>query len=248
MKIKRSDIIWELKPYLKIGQTSQHEFNIWLNRPLADWDVYDMWEKERTRSMRQHLVNGDILFDIGAEMGWLSVIYGQMVGPSNVVLIEPTSEFWPNIETLWHKNFDAEPLANYHGLFSDKTTDKHTLALNEWPEASKDDLIDKLSYTYIHENPKQISEITLDDYVRQTGIVPNAITIDCEGAELLILHGASETLKNNNVKVWVSEHPDLGLKDYGIKKGEIKTYMRQLGYDEEFLGVDHERHLRFYKT
>lgn len=247
MNIKREDIIWELKPYLRIGETTKYEYNVWMNRPLADWDVFDVWEKERTRSMCKHLEKGDILFDIGAEMGWLSVVYGQMVGPSNMVLIEPTPQFWPNIEAIWHKNFDCEPLANYHGLISDVTTDKTVLEMHEWPEASKEDLIDKLAYTYIHDNPKKIPQITIDEYVKQTGIVPTAMTMDCEGPELMILKGAENTLKKNNVKVWVSEHPDLAERDYGIKQGEIEAYMKTLGYESEYLATDHERHLRFYK-
>lgn len=218
-----------------------------MNRPLAEWDVFDVWEKERTRSMRQHLEMGDILFDVGAEVGWLSVVYGQMVGPSNMVLMEPTREFWPNIEAMWHRNFDCEPLATYQGLVSDTTTDKSVLAMNEWPDCSTDDLIDKLAYTYIHDNPTKVPQITIDEYVKQTGIVPTAITMDCEGPEYLILKGAENTLKNNSVKVWVSEHPDLGERDYGIKEGEITKYMKSLGYECEFLATDHENHLRFYK-
>lgn len=247
MSIKREDIQWELKPYLRIGQTTQYEFHVWMNKPLSDWDVFDEWERERVRSMRQHLEQGDILFDIGAEMGWLSVVYGQMVHPSNMVLIEPTTQFWPNIEAIWHKNFDCEPLANYHGLFSDKTTDKATLKMHEWPKAADGDLIEKLAYTYIHENTSKVPEITLDEYVKQTGIVPNAITMDTEGSELLILKGAEHTLLNNDVKVWVSVHDDLGLKDYGVKDTDTIDYMRSLGYTGQFLSKDHEAHWYFRK-
>lgn len=247
MNIKRKNIIWELKPYCRIGQTKQYEFCIWMNRPLSDWDVFDDWEKERTRHMRQNLEQGEILFDVGTEVGWLSVVYGQMVHPSNMVLIEPTPEFWPNIEAIWHKNFDCEPLATYHGLFSDKTTSKTVLPMHAWPEASKGDLIDKLSYTYIHENSKKVPEITIDEYVKQTGIVPNAITMDTEGSELLILRGAEKTLQSRNIKVWVSVHPDLGLRDYGIKKEDTLAFMKDLGYNCELLATDHEEHWYFYR-
>lgn len=246
-KIKRSDIIWVQKPYLRIGGTNKHEFELVLNRPLADWDVFDSWEKERVRHMRQRLDKGDILFDIGAEMGWLSVIYGQMVGPSNMVLIEPTTEFWPNIEAIWHKNFDCEPLANYYGLFSDKTTDKSVLSMHEWPQVSRGDLIDKLEYTYLHDNPTKVPEITLDEYVKQTGIVPNALTIDTEGSELLILKGAIETLTNRNLKVWVSIHDDLAERDYDVKPDETIAFMREQGYSSEFINKDHEIHVCFMR-
>lgn len=245
--IKREDLQWVQKPYLRIGETNRYEFELKMYRPLADWDVFDTWEKERIRSMRQNLEQGDILFDIGAEVGWMSVICAQMVHPNNMVLIEPTSEFWPNIEVMWHKNFDCEPLACYHGLLSDKTTDKTTLPMHAWPEASKGDPIDKLAYTYIHDNPKKIPEITLDDYVKQTGIVPDALTIDTEGSELLILKGAKETLAKKNLKIWVSVHADLGLRDYGIDPQLTLAFLEDAGYTGEFLGQDHEAHWYFHR-
>lgn len=243
MFIKKTDILWELKPYLRIGQTNQYEFHVWMNRPLADWDVFDYWEKERVRHMAKTLEKGDILFDIGAEMGWLSVVYGQLVHPSNMVLIEPTREFWPNIRAIWNKNFDAQPLATYNGLFSDKTTSKQVDEI--WPRASRGDLIDKLAYTYIHENTQKVPEITLDEYVRQTGIVPNALTMDTEGSELLILRGAKETLAKRNLKVWVSIHPDLGERDYGVKKQDTLDFMAEQGYIGKLLAIDHEEHWFF---
>src|SRR5687768_8942921 len=176
MKLNKKGLHWKNVPYLRIGGTEQHEFNLQLYEPLADWDVYEHWERERVRHMQKYLDKGDILFDIGAESGWLSVVYGQMVHPMNMVLIEPTKDFWPNIEAIWHKNFDCEPLACYHGLFSERTTDKKVLSMHEWPQAINDDLIDKLAYTNIFDN-KDTPEIKLDDYVRQSGIVPNALTI-----------------------------------------------------------------------
>lgn len=247
MNIKRKDIEWDLKGYLRIGQTGHYEFNVWMNKPLSDWDVFDSWEMERTRHMQQHLERGDILFDIGAEVGWLSVVYGQIVHPSNMVLIEPTPQFWGNIEMLWHRNFDTEPLACYFGLFSDKTTSKDVLPFNTFPEEAKADPIDKLAYTYIHENSAKVPEIMLDDYVKQSGIVPTAITMDTEGSELLILKGAENTLKEHAVKVYVSIHPDLGERDYGVKREDTIAYLESLGYTGEHIATDHEEHWYFSK-
>lgn len=243
MFIKKDDLKWEPVKYLRIGGTEQFEFELDLYKPLSEWDVYEHWERERVRHMRQNLSKGEILFDVGAEMGWLSVVYGQIVGPSNMVLIEPTKEFWPNIRAVWSRNFDTLPLAVYHGLFSDKTTSKEVDEI--WPRASRGDVIDKLAYTYIHDNPQQIKEITIDEYVNQTGIVPNALTIDTEGSELLILKGAKETLAHRNLKVWVSIHPDLGERDYGVKRQDTIDYLNEQGYVGKHLSTDHEEHWFF---
>lgn len=248
MNIPRDKLIWRQVPYLRIGETGRYEFELKLPEPLASWDVWDRWEQERIRHMVKNLNQGDILFDIGAEMGWMSVVFASMVHPSNMVLIEPTPEFWPNIEAIWHKNLDCEPLATYAGLFSDKTTSNKVLPMQAWPDASKQDLIDKLAYKYIHDNEGlKTPEITLDEYVKQTGIVPDALTMDTEGSELLILKGAKNTLARRNLKVWVSIHDELAKRDYGVEPGETIKFMKEQGYKHEIIATDHEMHTYFWR-
>lgn len=248
MNIPKDKIQWKKVKYLRIGQSFDYEYEFWLNEPLASWDVYDYWEFARVKSMQQHLKKGDILFDIGTELGWCNLAYAAMVGPSKMVLIEPTPEFWPNIKALWEKNFVVPPLACYSGLFSDKTTHGAVLLKQTFPPESNGDLLDHNSYKYIHEHGNVIPQITLDDYVGATGIIPNALTIDTEGSELLILKGAEKTLTNNEVKVWVSEHDQLAEQNYGVKKGELQEYMKSLGYVGQFLGEDHETHKLYTKN
>lgn len=232
-----------------------YDYEFWLPEPLASWDVFDYWEKERFYSMRDNLHKGDVLFDVGTEQGWCNLIYAQFVDPENMVLIEPTPDFWPNIKQTWEKNYDKKPLAFFEGLFSETTNEKmmskdKSLYLDknywrEWPKNSSGDVIDKNKYQYIHEHEVDVPEVTIDDYVKYVQVVPDAITIDVEGAEFLVLKGAEETLKNHHPKVWVSIHPDLGLRDYNLNPMELMEFMYSFGYKSEFLGVDHEEHHYF---
>lgn len=249
MNIQQDNIKWKKVNYLRQGQSFNYDYQIWMNEPLASWDVYDYWEKERVLSMREHLKKGDVLFDIGTESGWCNLVYASMVGPENMVLIEPTPEFWPNIKALWDKNYPhILPKGTYSGLFSNKTTDDRDInPYIVWPKDVEGDLIDKNSYKYIHEHGNVIPQMTLDDYVLKTKINPNALTIDTEGSELLILHGAENTLKSQSLKVWISEHDDMALRDYNVKKGQLETYMGSLGYKREYLAVDHEVHAYYHK-
>ncbi len=253
--IKKEDIEWVLTRYIKKPLSATDEAATWsyefyLNKPLASWDVFSYWEVERITSMEEHLTTSDILFDIGTEQGWCNLAYAKMVGPENVVLIEPTKEFWPNIRTLWEKNFDITPLAFYDGFFSDKTTDSRITDphfTRWWPGVSGGDIIDRNKYQYIHDNSENVPEMRLDDFVENSGIVPTAITMDTEGSELLILKGAEKTLRDHDIKVWVSIHDDLGLRDYGVKDTDTIAYLESLGYKGKFLAKDHEQHWYFRK-
>lgn len=254
MKVPLKDVVWETVKYIKTSDAGPvedhiHQHELLLPSFLASWDVWDYWERERTESMEQHLKKGDVLFDIGTEVGWLSIIYGRFVGPENMVLIEPTPDFWANIRATWRKNFDTPPLASFNGLFSNKSDAQQPADYygegDNYPEAAERELIDKLAYTYIHENNAKVPEITIDDYVKRTGIVPDALTMDTEGAELFILQGAEETLRTHKPMVWASIHPDLGERDYGVTKQDVLDFMEALGYEAEYLATDHEEHYYF---
>lgn len=222
-------------------------FNVKLPSWLAVWDGFAAWEFPRFRSMFDHLGREDVLIDIGSEFGWQSVCYAEIVGPENMVLVEPSPTFWPNIKGTWEANFGVPPRACYQGLMSNASTSQHMLGLAEFPAVANGPLTDVTSYQYIHEHGHVATQITLDDYVRVTGIVPTALTMDVEGAELQVLFGAERTLRDHDLKVWVSIHPDLSLKDYSATDEDLHNYMAGLGYVGEHLSTDHEEHWYFRK-
>ncbi len=247
-----NDVVWIEKPIIKMHDNppaaSQWEYKVIMPDWLAEWDVYGDWEVERFDSMRDNLKQGDVLFDIGTEIGWQSIIYAKFVGPENMVLIEPASTLWPNIKHTWFKNFSVEPKACYYGLFSNKTTSEFCLPQGLFPAEAEGELVDAVTYRYIHEHGWQLPQIRIDDYVALTGNVPDALTMDVEGAELLILQGAVENLKKYNLKVWVSVHPELSLRDYNYSAKQLHKFMASLGYKGKHLATDHEEHWYFTKV
>lgn len=239
--IPRDQVEWKTVRYLECPDGSW-EYELTLPRPLADWDVWSYWERERVHSMQQHLKPGMTLFDVGTEQGWCNLVYASMVGPENMVLIEPTKEFWPNIRATWEHNYDAPPRACYDGLLSDKSTEDLSTFFGGWPIGSGGPLIDRNKYQYIHEHSDDVPEMRLDDLVEHSGVVPQALTIDVEGAELLVFKGAAETLRQHRPLVWCSVHPDLGERDYGVTPDQVHDFMASFGYTGTHLGTDHEQH------
>lgn len=235
---------WKTIGYLREGETNNYEYQLTLPTPLADWDVFDYWEKPRVHSMEQYLKHTDILFDVGAEMGWLSAVYAKLC--KNIFLIEPTKEFWPNIRQIAERN-EVSPIGFYAGLLGfDKQGDLPTREeITNWPKESEGQLIDKNKYQYLHEHEQGVPQLALDDLVIVSGIKPTAITIDVEGAELLVLQGAQAALELLRPKVWVSIHPDLMRSNYNTETPELFEFMDRLHYDRELLGIDHEEHWLF---
>lgn len=253
MSVHKALAEWKNVKYLKIHslgppEIHPYKFNLMLPEPLASWDVYDYWERARTLSIQENLKRGDVLFDIGAEYGWQSVIYSMFVGPNNMVLMEPTAEYWPNIKEIWDRNGLEKPRGFWAGLVGSENKNLPAMAkLTDWPEiANGDQLADHMGYTYIHEHGHVLPQITIDKYVEITSIIPDALTMDTEGAEILVLLGARKTLEKYKPIVWASLHPDLAIKNYGSAVQRIHILMEDLGYKSKFLDEDHEEHWVFW--
>lgn len=223
---------------------------IWTTDVVADWDggtgdysVRRGWEFERFQSLQENLKYGDVFFEIGAEHGWMSAVIGrEFVGAENMVLFEPGDEFWINIRKTWQYNGLNEPLGCYCGFVGAETTGDATPG---WPEQAVLGAQEIGSMPYKTLGRNTVQTIRIDDYVEQTGHIPNAINIDVEGAEGIVISGALETLKRHRPLVWVSVHPDLMIRDHNTNREEFLQLMVDWGYVPEYLGTDHEEHYLF---
>jgi len=226
---------------------------LWTTDDVANWDggtgdyaSRNGWEFERFESFRQELVWGDTFFDVGAEHGWISAIIGrEFVGAANMVLFEPGVEFWGSIRKVWHWNGLDTPLDCFSGFVDAKTVGRYQSGIDGWPaEASvSSPEIGGMPYNRIGFQDRP--SITIDDYVKYSGHKPTAINVDVEGAELLVMQGASQTLLNCRPLVWISIHPDLIERDFGATKETVLGFMRGSGYTGTHLGTDHEEHWLF---
>ncbi len=241
----RDEVEWREVDYLLLPD-GQYEYQLTLPQPLANWDVFSEWERARIHSMAKELRSSDILYDVGTEQGWCNIIYARFVNPANMVLIEPTTQFWPNIRAIWEKNYPLDkPLAFYHGLIDEVTNDDRT-TFSSWPDVSVGPLIDRNKYTYIFENNSCVPSITLDDLAAGIGFPPTAISIDVEGAEGHVLRGAEGLIREHHPKIWCSVHPDMMARDFGESDQDLHEYMRGLGYRAEHLATDHEQHYFYH--
>src|SRR5579859_2107197 len=100
---------------MKVLQTFLQEdgsYRYSINAPdfIADREERPHYEKDRFASMEANLHKGDILFDVGCELGWQSAIYARFVGPENMCLFEHVRELWPTIKEIWKMNGYEFPL------------------------------------------------------------------------------------------------------------------------------------------
>lgn len=226
------------------GPVEEHEYMLKMNFPkkLAEWDVWDYWEKERFLSMMLNVKPGDIFFDIGAEFGAISAMIQKYLKPK-MVLFEPTREFFDSIKLIWEMNNLEEPVI-FHGFISDKTPQGRLEELF-WEEIEPRE-IEAMAYLNLNNETQKdkAQSITVDDYVKLNNLIPRVLNIDVEGAEILVINGAVNTLKKHKPLVWLSIHSDL-IKGYNSTEKELLDKMKSLNYSAELLAEDHEKHYFF---
>jgi len=217
------------------------------------------WEVERLDSMNANIRRGDIVYDIGAEEGDISALIASWVWPNGgVCLFEPNPKVWPNIKAIWDANNLRHPLATWVGFASDATSDAALLddagllllahdPESGWPRCATElPVIGDHGFRHLAQETDVTPQITLTDFVRQTNIIPDVITMDVEGSELRVLRGARVLLHGMKPLVYLSMHPEFMDELYGDTPTDLLHFMADVGYVGMCLAVDHEEHWVFW--
>ena len=156
---------------------------------------YQFFEPELTQIMLSTLQPGMVFFDVGAHFGYYSLLASRLVGPDGAVhAFEPT----PSTFEVLERNTASKPQirANNLVLWSTPTTVRFQdygvtfSAFNSVQEGGvSDNMRDGVAAV-----PCSVPATSIDEYVRETGVTPNFVKLDAEGAELKIIDGMSETL------------------------------------------------------
>lgn len=162
------------------------------------------------------------VYDVGAEHGDFTVLYQQFVTERGIVVpVEPSPPYWPCIRETFTANGYGPPPAFFAGFASQSTdltcVEDHTTTIDGtprdgWPacayEANSDVDIGRFRHL-IHETATT-PQIRLDDLAAKTGLRPDVVVIDVEGAEYDVLAGMTELLADPlPLSVYVSIH-DVG--------------------------------------
>lgn len=220
------------------------QFEIVLPKHRADrpeWYTEKGWEKERLKSMHGRIDKGDIVIYCGSEEGEMCALLA-MWG-AEVVLIEPNVRAWPNTKAIWEANNLPMPLACFVGFASDHNSGRMSVTKSSFPDCANGEVIPDHGFMELRNHDAE--EIRLDALVEILHINPKHISIDCEGAEGLIVDGMMETLAKHKPIIWLSGHPEFCILQYNTYLHDIRQKIKNAGYREVLLDYSHEVHLMF---
>ena len=174
----------------------------------------------------QHLKPGDVFYDIGANVGFFSIIAAKLVGDKGkVYAFEPGEK---NANSIRHNarlnNFNhieviEKAVSHTSGegqLLLAKYSGGHALATADAPP----DLAGEVT----------VDLVSIDDLIAQNKIAPpNFVKIDVEGAELDVLKGMTETIKTARPAI-IYEVDDGDRTAYERKYQELADFFKPFDY------------------
>ncbi|WP_217920700.1 FkbM family methyltransferase [Halorubrum sp. CBA1229] len=181
-------------------------------------------ERSVVEDLLNDLDSDDIFYDIGANVGTYTCFAAAKLGPGRTFAFEPEPENADRLrENLDLNNLDAEivqiALSNTNGtvdlaLTGDEAGEgKHAIATGDDGQTLEVETARGDSIIKERELPK-----------------PTVVKIDVEGAELSVLRGLRETLRENCQLVYVEVHKEK-IEDFDGEVSEVKTLLTDAGFE-----------------
>ena len=190
------------------------------------------YETASFNMVREHLFAGATFIDIGANFGIYSLQAAPIVGPAgHVIAVEPN----PEAVRLLQVNIaaseagmvtvapvacsDAESMLDLYVAPKSNTGETSLSQTNAAQEGA-------IRRTY------KVRARPLDDIIRESGVTRvDAIKIDVEGAEYVVLKGAQQTLDRFHPMLLV-EIVERQLRAMGTSSAQVRELLRAHGYRE----------------
>lgn len=210
-----------------------------------EWDIkLGGWETERLNSIFNHVQEGKVFYYVGAECFDMCGLISKF--GCELVCIEPNELAYPNAKAIWEANNLKMPLACFLGFAANKTDIKVDVVFNVFPECANGEIIPNHGFKELSKESENIQCIKIDDLVSITGIAPDYISIDCEGSEFQIIRGATQTLEKYKPIIWLSIHPEFMFDQWKEYSGDLRQYIKNIGYKETILDYQHELHCAYF--
>lgn len=169
--------------------------------PGGGASVYiDAVEPEQGHRMVRSLRPGDTFFDVGANVGYYSLLASRIVGErGRVIAFEPLLD---NVAYL-SKHVRLNHLANVDVLAVACSDANGIVTFARGANGALGKIAENGSG-----GDMLVPALSLDDFHARTGLLPNVMKIDVEGAELRVLTGAQALLDKSRPTIFLSTHGD----------------------------------------
>jgi len=192
-----------------------------------------IWEENETKLIKKEIHKDEVVLDIGANIGYYSLIFAKLVGPQGKIFsFEPE----PSNFNLLKKNIEVNNFQNVtvERMAVSDENGKTKLFLSE-KDSGQHRIYQCKS---ISNNYVSVDKITLDDYFKNNSLAEKIsfVKMDVEGSELGVLKGMKSILNKNYHLKLILEFSPLHLKEFGVNPGDVLKFLK--AYDFNFYLID----------
>jgi len=189
-------------------------------------------EELETNFVKSVLKPGDYVLDVGANIGYYTLLFAKIVGNTGKVFgFEPE----PLNFNILKKNISIN---NYHNVVLEKT------ACSNKNEKTKLFLSDERAQTHrifrsdlVSENFIEVDVISLDDYFKNQTIKKKIsfVKIDVEGVEYDVLMGMKSIIEENKRLNMILEFYPYNIKESGSDPKALLNFLQDNGFEISYV-------------
>jgi FkbM family methyltransferase len=183
--------------------------------------INGIYEEFETELIKKNVKSGDIVLDIGAHIGYYTLIFAKLVGENGkVYAFEPDpTNFNILRKNIENNNYKNVVLINKAAV---NKTSKLKLYLNDSNQGDH-----RIYDSFDGRKFVEIEGIVLDEYFTNRDRKINFIKMDIQGAEFGALQGMQNLLKNNEHIIFISEYWPLGMHRFGANHKEYLELLQK---------------------
>jgi FkbM family methyltransferase len=177
------------------------------------------WNRYEYDAFRADITPGDVVLDLGANIGAYSVLFARWTGDAgHVFAFEPAPESRRTLIDVLQTNGVSHRVSVLAAAVGSSCGRAPFLA-NGSDGANRITNGDRAGSV-------DVETTTIDAFCERMRIVPGFMKVDVEGAELAVLRGARRTIASaKNLKLYVEMHPRLW-PEYGVTQADIEEELR----------------------
>ena len=187
---------------------------------------FGTYERKESALVRRILRPGDVFWDVGANLGYYTLLGGACVGPAGrVVAFEPFPPAWERLQRNLSLNaFPQVRLVN--AAVSSVVGTAPLFFASDVPDG-----VASLAAPEGHVSRVTCRTLTLDRFAEEDGErLPILMKVDVEGAEKVVLEGAAGILSGSHPPMLLLEMEDEQFGRHGTSKRDIQSLLSRWGY------------------
>jgi FkbM family methyltransferase len=189
-----------------------------------------IYEPDLVRDCKQYLDRDKDVLDIGANIGFYTVMFAKNINGRRVLAVEPTRNALERLRKNIALNRVEDRVIVFEGAVSDRAGKATIRVVPGKEEYSSVGVMEHPSILEEQHVSEEVESITVDELVARHDLHPGFMKVDVEGGEHLVFSGAKNVLSTCR-PVILSELSDFLLTKNGSSSMDVINLIRQYDYD-----------------